>query len=156
MHPSVCARNSTSLFSWLQWHCPFNLQLQHSWSLDTSNCRQKARSETPLSCVSTVFRSVSPQSDCVALRHWRQQQILTGDTRSIKGTLQHPDVLWRASRWLPGRSNVPPHTSSWYQRLFLLSVPRQAAFSRNLLMFDGHAQASPWRSKTAAFHVRAH
>lgn len=39
-----------------------------------------------------------------------RRQILTGDTHSIKGTLQHPDVLWRASHCLPGRSDAPPHT----------------------------------------------
>lgn len=64
---------------------------------------------------------------CEALKRWRQQQILTGDTHSIKGLPQHPDVLWRASRCLPGRSDAPPHTSSWHQRPFLLSVPQQSA-----------------------------
>lgn len=67
-------------------------------------------------CISSTF-AVSlclSQNYCKALRHWRQQQILTGDTHSIKGTVQHPDVLRRASCCLPGRSDVSPRTSSWH------------------------------------------
>lgn len=58
-----------------------------------------------------MLSAPSPQNDCEALRRWRQQQILTGDTHSIKGTLKHPDVLWRASCCLAGRSDAPPHTT---------------------------------------------
>lgn len=51
------------------------------------------------------------QSYCQAPRRLRQQQILTGDTHSIKEVLQQPDVLWRGPpRCLPARSIVRTHT----------------------------------------------
>lgn len=96
------------------------------------------------------------QSYCQALRRLRQQQILTGDTYSIKEVLQHPDVLWRAPCCLPGRSDAPPHTSAWHQRLFFTICMYRGTFRRYLLMFDGHGHTSPWRIITAAFHVLVH
>lgn len=51
------------------------------------------------------------QSYCQAPRRLRQQQILTGDTHSIKEVLQQPDVLWRGPpRCLPARSIARTHT----------------------------------------------
>lgn len=83
------------------------------------------------------------QSSCEALRRWRRQQILTGDTNSIKGMVQHPDLLWRASCCLPGSSNAPPpNTTGCFYYLF---------HTRYLLMFEGHGHALPWRTITAAF-----
>lgn len=104
----------------------FNIFLQHSWSVDLSNCRWKTEQMPAKLCTSAHTHYLSPSdrlfwSFLLARRRWRQQQILSGDTHSIKGALHHPDGLCRVSLHPPGSSELPPHTSSWYWRLLLLS-----------------------------------
>lgn len=89
----VLARAVEPLFQCCWQHSSFNIFLQHSWSVDLSNYRWKTE-QMPAKL------SISPSdhlfwSFLLARRRWRQQQILSGDTHSIKGALHHPDGLCR-------------------------------------------------------------
>lgn len=111
----------TILVKWLTFftlYCVATFVISRPVILQTANAE---RVTVMLYVEYTFCLSVSvclSQSYCQTLRRLRQQQILTGDTYSIKEVLQHPDVLWRAPCCLPGRSDAPPHTSAWHQRLF--------------------------------------
>lgn len=61
-------------------------------------------------CISTAYASLRLNYR-EPPRRWRQQQILTGDTHSIKAPPQHHDVLWRASWQIwsaPTHTHTPP------------------------------------------------